>query len=256
MTTTRPFGRIGPVTWLLLQGAATVASILLAFAIDAWWEQRNSAAEKNVMLESVKAEMLSDLTLVKSQCAYRKASLDSVEILLKAVAAGRYEDTERTLDQRLADLTWYNGLYFSTGAVNSLLSSGQAAAIEDPKLRALLAQYPAAVAWLSDLGRRDQKTMLEVLAPFLSRNANLLQISNESYRLGMPPDGALAEPARVIPLAATSDHTPLLNNREFAGVLLHKQWIDVDVQSNLCGGMDKAIDEIVRRIDQEIRYTA
>jgi hypothetical protein len=30
----------------------------------------------------------------------------------------------------------------------------------------------------------------------------------------------------------------------------------VDVQSNLCGGMDKAIDEIVRRIDQEIRNTA
>jgi hypothetical protein len=256
MTTTRPFGRIGPVTWLVLQGVATVASILLAFAIDAWWEQRNAAVEKNVMLESVKAEMLSDLTGVKSQCAYRKASLDSVEILLKAVAAGRYEDTERTLDQRLADLVWYIGIGFSTGAVNSLLSSGQAAAIDDPKLRALLAGYPAAVAWFSDLGRRDQKTMLEVLAPFLSRNANLLQISNESYRLGMPPDGELAEPARVIPLVATSDHTPLVNNREFAGVLLHKQWIDVDVQSNLCGGMDKAIDEIVRRIDQETRNTS
>jgi hypothetical protein len=207
------------------------------------------------MLQSVKAEMLADLTWVKSQCAYRKASLDSVEVLLKAVAAGRYEDTERTLDQRLADLTWYNGLYFSTGAVNSLLSSGQAAAIEDPKLRALLAQYPAAVAWLSDLGRRDQKTMLEVVTPFLSRNANLLQISNEGYRLGMPPDGELAEPARVVPLPATSDNAPLLKNRELAGVLLHKQWVDVDVQNNLCGGMDKAIDEIVRRIDQEIRNT-
>ena len=208
------------------------------------------------MLESVKAEMLSDLTWVKYQCAYRKASLDSVEILLKAVAAGRYEDTERTLDQRLADFLWYSDLGFSIGAVNSLLSSGQAAAIEDPKLRALLAGYPSAVAWLSDLGRRDQKTMLEVVTPFLSRNANLLQISNESYRLGMPPDGVSAEPARVIPLSETSDHTPLLNHREFAGVLLQKQWIDVDVQSGLCGDMHKAIDEIVRRIDQETRNTS
>jgi len=256
MTTTRPFGRIGPVSWLVLQGVATVVSILLAFGIDAWWAQRNAVAEKNVMLESVKVEMLSDLTWVKSQCAYRKASLDSVEILLKSVAAGRYEDTERTLDQRLADMTWYSSLGFSTGAVNSLLSSGQAAAIEDPKLRALLAGYPAAVAWLSDLGRRDQETVFEVVTPFLSRNANLLQISNEGYRLGMPPDGDLADPARVIPLSETSDNTPLLNNREFAGVLLHKQWIDVDVQSNLCGGIDKAIDEIVRRIDQEIRSTS
>ena len=256
MTTTRPFGRIGPVTWLVLQGVATVVSILLAFGIDAWWEQRNAAVEKNVMLESVKAEMLSDRTWVKSQCAYRKASLDSVEILLKAVAAGRYEDTERTLDQRLADFLWYSDLGFSTGAVNSLLSSGQAAAIEDPKLRAFLAGYPAAVAWSSDLGRRDQKTMLEVVTPFLSRNTNLLQISNESYRLGMPPDGVSAEPARVIPLSETSDHTPLVSNREFAGVLLQKHWIDVDVQRDLCGGMNKAIDEIVRRIDQETRKTS
>jgi hypothetical protein len=256
MTTTRQFGRIGPVTWLVLQAVATVASILLAFGIDAWWDQRNAAAEKNVVLESVKAEMLSDLNWVKDECAYRKASIDSVEILLEAVAAGRYEDTERTLDRRLADMTWYNGLGFSTGAVSSLLSSGRAAAIEDTKLRALLAGYPAAVAWLSDLGRRDQKTMLEVLTPFLSRNANLLQISNESYRHGMPPDGLLAEPARVIPLSETGDHTPLVKNPEFAGVLLQKLWIDTDVQRSLCGGMDRAIDEIVRRIDQEIRNTS
>jgi hypothetical protein len=98
--------------------------------------------------------------------------------------------------------------------------------------------------------------MLEVLTPFLSRNANLLQISNEAYRLGMPPDGVSAEPARVIPLSETSDHTPLVNNREFAGVLLQKQWIDVDVQSGLCGEMNKVIDEIVRRIDQETRNTS
>jgi len=256
MTTTRPFGRIGPMTWLVLQGVATVVSILLAFGIDAWWDQRNAAAEKNLMLESVKDEMLSDLTWVKHECAYRKASVDSVEILLKAVAAGRYEDTERTLDRRLADMTWYSGLLFSTGAVDSLLSSGRAAAIEDTKLRAFLAGYPAAVAWLSDLGRRDKKTMLEVLTPFLSRNANLLQISNESYRHGMPPDGVLAEPARVIPLSETSDHTPLVKNPEFAGVLLQKLWIDVDVQSYLCGGLDKAFDEAVRRIDQETRNTS
>ena len=98
--------------------------------------------------------------------------------------------------------------------------------------------------------------MLEVVTPFLSRNTNLLQISNESYRLGMPPDGVSAEPARVIPLSETSDHTPLVKNPEFAGVLLQKLWIDVDVQSYLCGGLDKAFDEAVRRIDQETRNTS
>lgn len=98
---------------------ATVASILLAFAIDAWWEHRKETAEKNAMLESVKEEMLSDLQWVENQCAFRQASLNNVKALLKAAAAARYKEEGRTWDHRLGDLAWYSDLPFSTGAVSS-----------------------------------------------------------------------------------------------------------------------------------------
>jgi hypothetical protein len=58
MTTHPLFPRIGPFTWLVLQAASVVASILLAFAIDAWWAQRTQSAEKNVSLVAVKEDLL------------------------------------------------------------------------------------------------------------------------------------------------------------------------------------------------------
>jgi hypothetical protein len=66
--TKSPFARIGSVTWLVVQVVATVASIVLAFGIDAWWDQRRQVADKNVMLESVNAEMQSDLKWVEAEC--------------------------------------------------------------------------------------------------------------------------------------------------------------------------------------------
>jgi hypothetical protein len=83
---------MGPFLWLALQGLATVASILLAFAIDAWWDQHKAAEEKTAMLESVKVEMLSDLEWVKPECRYRHAALANTKALLQAAAVGRYDD--------------------------------------------------------------------------------------------------------------------------------------------------------------------
>jgi hypothetical protein len=242
--------------WLVLQGLATVASILLAFAIDAWWEQHKAAEEKTAMLESVKVEMLSDLDWVKPECSYRHAALANTKSLLQAAAVGRYDGTERSLDHRLGDLMFYSPLRFSTGAVNSLLSSGRAAAIENTRLRALLAEFPRRVEEASMLGVRDQANMLDVVAPFFSRNANLLQISNEAYRNGMPPDGTFADPSRVIPVPIATDHTPLLSNQEFAGVVTRTMWVHDRVLFDLCDVMVGNVGEIIRLIDQELGGTS
>jgi hypothetical protein len=256
MKTSRPFARLGSVLWLVLQGVATVASILLAFAIDAWWDQHKAAEEKKAMLESVKVEMLSDLEWVKPECSFRHAALANTKSLLQATGVGRYYDTKRTLDRRLGDLMFYSPLRFSTGAVNSLLSNGRAAAIENTRLRALLAEFPRRVEEASMLGVRDQANMLDVVAPFFSRNADLLQISNEAYRNGMPPDGAFADPSRVVSVSIVTDHTPLLSNREFAGVVTRTMWVHDRVLLDICDAMASNVDEIIRLIDQELGGTA
>jgi hypothetical protein len=246
-----PFGRLHPVTWLLLQGAATVASILLAFLIDAWWDQRREVAEKNEMLEYVKTAMLSDAKEVTKECAFRRASLDNVRVLLTAVAAGSYADNMSLLS-RLADLTWYSVPRFSTGPLASLLSTGRAAVIRNAELRAALADFPREVDQITEFGARDQATLLEDIAPFLGRNTDFLAINNESYRHGRPGDGLGSDPSLAIPAAEATSQRQLLGQPEFTLVLIEKMWVDVNMRDYLCGEMARHIDRNLELIDEEI----
>jgi len=103
MTTHPLSSRVGPVTWLLLQALSVVASILLAFAIDAWWDARTEGAEKNELLTAFRKELVQQREALKEELVYQRASRDNTKLLLAACAAGSYEDTDKKLDHRLAD---------------------------------------------------------------------------------------------------------------------------------------------------------
>ena len=163
MTTNPLFPRIGPFTWLFLQAVSVVASILLAFAIDAWWGQRAEAAEKNALLASLRNELIDDRQSLNDDRIYREATRDSAKSLLAAVAAGRYEDTEKTLDHRLSDLLWYSSALATSGALETLLAGGQLATIEDQTLRRALAAWPNKVDLVQEASAQDHTTFTEVL---------------------------------------------------------------------------------------------
>jgi hypothetical protein len=254
MTSHPLFPRIGPFTWLFLQAASVVGSILLAFAIDAWWEQRTEAAEKNALLVSLKTELLDSRRALIDDRIYREATRESVKSLLAAVAAGRYEDTDKTLDHRLSDLLWYSSALAMPGALESLLAGGQLAAVEDQTLRNMLATVPDSVAWFSTLSEQGRATFAEVLVPFLARHTSLAQISNEGAVHGRAGDGWGADPELAVPRGRTTDHSSLLANREFEGILIRKLWNESDVLYRMDDYVE-GINELVKLIDQELANT-
>lgn len=247
--------RVGRVTWLFLQAASVVASILLAFAIDAWWAQQVEKKEKNAMLAEIRLEVLELRKWITGERAYRVAARDSARALVSAVAAGRYEDTNKTLDRRVADLLWFSGLPTTSGMVDGLLREGGLAAIEDQSLRRALASYPTILDGFASVSQQDYATLMEALTPFLSRNSSLPQISNESYKYGRPGDGALADPEAIVPLGSVVDHSHLLGNQEFAGIVMRKIWNDNDVLYYI-DDFANYLDELLRLIDLELANTS
>jgi hypothetical protein len=245
------FGRISPFVWLLLQAAAIVGSILLAFAIDAWWGERREVIEKNSLLESVRSEMQSNRRRLETDRVYRLGAMDSAKALLAAVESGRYEDATKTLDHRLADLTWFGSDVISTVAVDSLLDGGLIAAVESERLRHYLVGWPHHVEVLRKLQEQDYETLMDELTPFLVRNASLLQISNDAYVHGRPGDSAGKDPQRVLPLSRVRDHSSVLRNPEFEGLLVRKLWNEGDALFYV-GEYLRGMDEIVALIDQEL----
>ena len=254
MTTHPRFPRIGPFGWLVLQASSVVASILLAFAIDAWWAQRTESAEKNASLVAVKEDLLEIRAWVNEDRLYREATRDSAKAVLKAIAAGHYEDNEKTLDHRLGDFLWFSGAPELGGAFQSFLMSGHLTAVKNEKLRRALAAWPDSVSSYSKITHQDYETYSEAVAPFLAKKASLAQISNESYVYGMPGHGWSTDPEAIVPVAGRKDHSYLLRDPELTGVVLRKLWNASDVLTNLQPQID-TIDELVRLIDQELAST-
>jgi hypothetical protein len=251
VTTHPAFGRISPFVWLLLQAAAIVGSILLAFSIDAWWGERKEVIEKNALLESVRSELQWNRKRLEADRVYRQGAMDSAKKLLAAIESGGYEDATTTLDHRLANLTWFSNEAISTAAVDSLLDGGLIAAVESERLRHYLVGWPRQAEALRKLQEQDYETLMDEVAPFLGRNASLLQISNDAYVHGRPGDNAGKDPQRVLPLSRVRDHSDLLRNPEFAGLLVRKMWNDGDAlfyMDQYLTGMD----EIMALIDQEL----
>jgi hypothetical protein len=255
MTTHSLFPRVGPFMWLVLQAASVVASILLAFVIDAWWAQRTESAEKNVSLVAIKEDLIEMRAFAKVDRLYREGTRDSAKAVLQAIAVGQYEDNEKTLDHRLGDLLWFSASPELGGAFQSFLLSGHLTAIKNDKLRHALAALPDDVRFFRKMTDQDYETYSEAVAPFLAKKASLAQISNESYVHGMPGHGGGADPEGIVPVAGRKDHSYLLRDPELTGVVLRKLWNSSDVLINLQGYID-TIDELVRLIDQELASTA
>ena len=88
-----PWGRI------LAEGAAIVVSILLAFAIDAWWDNRKERFEEHQILLGLEAEF-SDLRDRLDQWAqFNQEGGEAIEQLLNAPA----DTLEKTFIERVFD---------------------------------------------------------------------------------------------------------------------------------------------------------
>lgn len=246
--------RVGPVTWLLLQAASVVASILLAFAIDAWWGKRAEAAEKNAVLTALRAELSEQRKALDEDLVYQRASRENAKLLLAAHAAGRYEDIEKSLDHRLANLLWFSGATVSSGLLDGLLRDGRVTAVENETLRRTLTDWPNWISQLEGVSSQEKVTYMEVLLPFLSRHAALPQISNVSYQHGRPGDGWGADPEAIVPVGSTVDHSALLRNPEFAGIVMQKLFNASDVVLTI-ERLGPAMDKLIGLIDQELADT-
>lgn len=254
MTTHPLSSRVGPVTWLLLQALSVVASILLAFAIDAWWDARTEGAEKNELLTAFRKELVQQREALKEELVYQRASRDNTKLLLAACAAGRYEDTDKKLDHRLADLMWFSSATVSSGVLDGLLQGGRVTAVEDETLRRTLTVWPSWISALEAVSSQEHETFTQVLLPFFSRNSSLAQISNVGYEHGRPGDGWGADPEALVALGPPVDHSTLLRNQEFAGILIRKLSNTSDVVFTI-GDFSKGVDELIRLIDQELANT-
>lgn len=121
--------------------AIVVAGILIAFALDAWWERRSLAAREQAHLRALaadyeqNAERLADLVRME-----RRISAASLRLHELAEGGAVEPDTVRRL---MSSVFMSNRFDPVVGAYEALVSSGGLAQIRDDSLRAALARFAA-----------------------------------------------------------------------------------------------------------------
>jgi len=132
-----------PQLGLVLEGAAVVASILLAFGIQALWDDRAETQREQSILADLKSEFEENGRRLRDQTAWHERQADAA-LELYAIAVGKRSRPERpVLDSLLEKSFLFAGSFNSAdGVLQSVLASGEIALIRDDSLRHALGAWP------------------------------------------------------------------------------------------------------------------
>ena len=228
---------------LSLETVAIVASILLAFWIDAGWDQREDAARERIVLETLLSDMQEFQLAREIRDGYLDAIIESGRSLLDIGRAIKTDATDREIDYLLNDTTYTSNVVGKGLPVLELLfEGGDLVTIESDELRARLADFRFSLNVEMSYARREVEFVDNVFYPFLDANSSLAQIwGADDGQPGYAPGNANSS---EFPLGRESvnhseiSHRELLGNRQFQNILIRR----ILYLTNAKGWEDSAYD--------------
>lgn len=145
--------RVSVPGWLR-EGSVIVASILLAFGIDAQWELSRERADAEVILELLKSDFETTVVEAERVFANHAGGLNAAEQLIRMAEEEALTAADASRVDRHLSVMMVSGASFDPplGTVESMIQSGRLSQISDPKLTAMLTAWPSEV---EDLKRQE-----------------------------------------------------------------------------------------------------
>lgn len=198
----------------LLEGLGVLAGILLAFAIDAAWDDRQERLRESGYLEALQAELATNRERFQEYKVLLQLSRDGDAYALENVVFAEAGVTRSDI----VEMTQRSAGSFLTlperAALADILSSGGIAFIEDPAVRRLISRYSDVL----DQQMATQRDLIELwrgrMAAYYETHASLYDMVGgvEWYGGGLPLDLGSFE----------VDVDAFVDNREFANLLVHR----------------------------------
>ncbi|HSM03916.1 MAG TPA: hypothetical protein VK858_04815 [Longimicrobiales bacterium] len=226
-----------------------VTSILLAFAIDAAWDERQEGVREQIALESLLAEFQANDSILNDAIQDHRESIERTLRLLRISSEGTVAaEVDGDLDGIVYDaMVGARTTNLSSGAIDALLSSGDIGLISDPRLKRMLAAWQGVVEEALEEENALTRTRDQVWIPFLLESVPLLTILRESS--AAPLDGVGL--GAGMPDGPDVDYGALLGSRRLEGILSLRIVQERVIVRDLMQTRDAA-REIVARIRVEL----
>jgi len=203
------------------EGTAIVVSILLAFSIQAWWEERQDRENERIILQSILEELTSIEETIPWIDQLAGAIRESAKQLLISAVGSNQPLEPREVDRLLADLTWFIPVTdLDVHELDSLVLSDDLSLIQNIELRRKLKTW----TWRNDNLRQrlqhHQEFFDQTFMPFLEKNTSLQQIYHVATQ--MPGDPDTTFPQHTIELTELANHLHLLGDKVFQNLLTRR----------------------------------
>lgn len=187
--------RILPKSPILVEAAVIVASILLAFAIDAWWDTRAETQRTNAQLATIQAELYSIDELLSNI----SSKLEDLRLAVIAVLEHVGPETKLIpIEQlyELIDLSFrMQTIELEAGSIIALLASGELSSIENTELKTNLASWQARVTRLRNKSSQLEENR-EYIIDYLHNKLPTLEITQKTGQMTRYPSSDFhADPA-------------------------------------------------------------
>jgi len=169
-----------------VEGFVIVASILLAFGIDAWWDERQERQFEQEALVGLQEEYRGHLDTSARHKSLHDEMVRAVLTLMKACERGYYESDEIPLDRALFLSRLPPTIDLGDGVAASLISSGRIEILSNRMLRHKITEWNSVLDELVDGQLSSGLYIRELMYPYLTRNG--IPLMSFTSPLGSTPN--------------------------------------------------------------------
>ena len=197
-----------PWSKLLLESAVIVFSILVAFAVDAWWSQRQDRVREREYLQLLASDLQSTLANIRRFGSFADSTSDPA---LGRLVRAYYEPSTPPAD---TILVWLNAALGQTvvqprlGTAEALVSTGDIALIRDDTLRTMIRDYLTDMTFFGSAQQGNWEGYTEQFVA-LSKLVDLRQAELAVTTAAARDSSALRDPLAPFPAGAIRALPPL-----------------------------------------------
>ena len=225
----------------ILQGLGIALSILIAFGIEAWWDERGDRVREEEAIRQLTAEfevIEGELARLDSADTVGRSGTENVSELLLAMGMDRGSLSDLRLDSLIAAAIGNPRVFVPEGVLSSVLASGDLALLRSDSLRVALSGWaPYRAEILSDV-RYASDFNTEFLLPYLFEQVPVRTID---VRTGYHEE--------LGPSPFPYDPWPLLSDRHFEN-LINERMILLETNAQRLGEARAHVGTVLRLLRQ------
>jgi len=209
-----------PGSRFLAEGAVIVASILLAFVIDAGWQGSQDREETREMLAAVRTELVTSIESLEHAAARYSEYVDAASQLL--TLTGPDADIERieAAARPIGILMVPAGIRLPDAAMATLISSGRLARLDDAQLRQALSGWRETISGMAGTAQITREAWTGRAWPVILEHVPQLDLEHAS---GFAAFSELRERfTKLVPESSrfASDYAGLLGDMRFESAVV------------------------------------